>query len=657
MSRRSVVIGTAGHIDHGKSALVRALTGTDPDRLKEEQARGITIDLGFAHAAVDDITLSFVDVPGHERFVKNMLAGAGGIDLVMLVIAADESVMPQTREHFAICRLLHVPAGLIALTKIDIADPDLQTLAALEARELTAGSFLEGAPIVGVSARTGEGLDALRSALVDAARRAPIRRAERPMRLPIDRVFSARGFGTVVTGTLVEGRVAVGDELVILPRELRATARGLHVHGEARSSATAGERVAVNLGGVELADAARGDSLSAPGSIGSTQRLDARVDMLADAVPLRHGMRVRFHQGTTELLGRVSVAAAPAEAVNDAAPRATHLPAGAGARTTTVEIAAGGRGYVRLRLESPAVLTRGDRFILRSYSPSITIGGGVVLDPDPPRGGLRTGAGWRRFAALDADPGDEGRVLALLVEERDAAGLARASVVTRLGLPPAAAEALVSRLVDEGRLLRIGDALVSPAVVERLSAALVAAIRAHHAAHPLEDGLPREEARERLFAYATPRLFEHVLGRLTDDREIIARERLAVAAHHVSLSDAEAAACDVLERGFRDGGLAPPDLSAAAAAARIEAPVADRLSGLLVRRGRLVRLAGMLFHAEALERLKREVRALKAGGEAMVDIGTFKDRYGVSRKYAIPLLEYLDRERVTRRTPAGRLIL
>jgi len=657
MSRRSVVIGTAGHIDHGKSALVRALTGTDPDRLKEEQARGITIDLGFAHTAVDDITLSFVDVPGHERFVKNMLAGAGGIDLVMLVIAADESVMPQTREHFDICRLLQVSAGLIALTKIDVADPDLQTLAALEARELTAGSFLEDAPIVGVSARTGDGLDALRRALVDAARRAPIRRTERAMRLPIDRVFSARGFGTVVTGTLIEGRVAVGDELVILPRELTATARGLHVHGEARSSATAGERVAVNLGGVELADAARGDSLSAPGSIGSTLRLDACVEMLADAVPLRHGMRVRFHQGTTELLGRVSVAASSDGAADEASPGAGRGLARASVAATAVEIAPGARGYVRLRLESPAVLTRGDRFILRSYSPSITIGGGVVLDPEPPRGGLRTGAGWRRFAALDPDPHDDGRVVAALVEERGATGLARSSLITRLGLPPATAEALVNRLVEENRVLRIDEALVSPAVVERLSAALLDAIRAHHAAHPLDDGLPREEARERLFAYATPALFEHVLGRLTDGRQIAARERLAMAGHQVSLSEGEAAACDMLERAFREAGCGPPDLSTAANGAQVEPPLAERLSGLLVRRGRLVRLAGMLFHAETLEQLKRDVQSLKAGGETMVDIGTFKDRYGVSRKYAIPLLEYLDRERVTRRTPAGRLIL
>ena len=657
MSSRSVVIGTAGHIDHGKSALVRALTGTDPDRLKEEQARGITIDLGFAHSEVDGITLSFVDVPGHERFVKNMLAGAGGIDLVMLVIAADESVMPQTREHFDICRLLHVPAGLIALTKIDVADPDLQTLAALEARELTTGSFLEGAPIIGVSARTGEGLDTLRTALVDAARRAPQRRTERAARLPIDRVFSARGFGTVVTGTLVEGRLEVGDALVILPRELSATARGLHVHGEARSSASAGERVAVNLGGVELADAARGDSLAAPGSIGSTVRVDARVDMLSDTVPLRHGTRIRFHQGTTELLGRVSVAAPVVGAGDDGPSDAGPARPPAAGAPTAPEIAAGARGYVRLRLEAPAVLTRGDRFILRSYSPPITIGGGVVLDPEPPGGGLRTATGWRRFAALDPDPPDDGAVVAMLVEERGAAGLARASMITRLGFAPPAAEALVSLLTDEKRVVRIDEALVSPRILERLSAALVDSIRAHHAAHPLDDGLPREEAREKLFAYAAPALFEHVVRRLTDDRRIVARDRLAMADHQVSLSGGEAVACELLERAFREAGFAPPDLSAAASAAQVESEVADRLSALLVRRGRLVRVAGILFHAEMLEQLKREVRALKSGGETMVDIGTFKDRYGVSRKYAIPLLEYLDRERLTRRTPAGRLIL
>jgi selenocysteine-specific elongation factor len=643
MSRRSVVIGTAGHIDHGKSALVRALTGTDPDRLKEEQARGITIDLGFAHTEVDGTTLSFVDVPGHERFVRNMLAGAGGIDLVLLVVAADESVMPQTREHFDICRLLQVGAGVIALTKIDAADPDLQTLAALEARELTEASFLAAAPIVPVSARTGEGLDALRRALIEAARDLPVRRIERAARLPIDRVFSARGFGTVVTGTLTDGQLSAGDELVLLPRGLKTSARGLHVHGEPRPSARAGERVAVNLGGVEIADVARGDTLTVDGSIAGTLCVDVRVDVLGSAPPLRHGVRVRFHQGTADAIGRVSVARfGKPSAEGEVAP---------------VEIGAGERGYARLRLERPMVLTRGDRFILRSYSPSVTVGGGVVLDPEPPRGGLRTESGWRRFVALDVDPPDEGRAVTALVQERGTAGLERSSLIRRLGLSNGDAEALISRLAADGRVLTLEQWLVAPEVATRVARTLVDMIRAYHRQHPLADGLPREEARERLFAHAAPGLFEHVLARLSADLAIVAGERLAVAGHQVALSEEDAAALASIEEQFRAAGLQPPELSTAAAAAKVTPAQAERLSGLLVRRGRLARIAGILFHAEALDRLKRDVVAMKAGGQTTVDIGTFKDRYGVSRKYAIPLLEYLDRERVTRRTPAGRLIL
>ena len=304
MSGRSIVVGTAGHIDHGKSALVRALTGIDPDRLKEERERGITIDLGFAHVEAGDTTLSFVDVPGHERFVKNMLAGAGGIDLVMLVVAADESVMPQTREHFDICRLLDLRAGLIVLTKCDIADPDLQELAALEARELASGSFLEDAPILRVASTTGVGLDALTSTLVQlssAVRRRPI---DRPARLPIDRVFSVKGFGTVVTGTLVAGQLAEGADLMVLPRGMTVTARGLHVHGARRTEAVAGERVAVNLGGVEVSDLSRGDTLCSPSSVEVTRRFDVAIDLLGSSRPLRHGARVRFHQGTSEIIGR-----------------------------------------------------------------------------------------------------------------------------------------------------------------------------------------------------------------------------------------------------------------------------------------------------------------------------------------------------------------
>src|SRR6266496_1077839 len=307
MPTKSIVVGTAGHIDHGKSALVLALTGTDPDRLKEEKARGITIDLGFAHLVVGDVNLAFVDVPGHERFVKNMLAGVGGIDLVVLVVAADESVMPQTREHFDICRLLHVPAGLVALTKSDLVDADTLEVARLEIRDLVAGSFLEGAPIVPVSARTGQGLDDFRAALLEASLRAGDRAVQSVSRLPIDRVFSMKGFGTVVTGTLVAGRIRTDDEFVAAPGSRRVKVRGVQVHGQRRDEAIAGQRAAVNLSGVEVSDLQRGQTLVSPDAFEETRLADAVVDVIAGAKPLRHGARVRFHQGTAEILGRVAL--------------------------------------------------------------------------------------------------------------------------------------------------------------------------------------------------------------------------------------------------------------------------------------------------------------------------------------------------------------
>src|SRR6478736_1254727 len=304
---KSIVVGTAGHIDHGKSALVQALTGTDPDRLKEEKARGITIDLGFAHQEIDGVNFSFVDVPGHERFVKNMLAGVGGIDLVVLVVAADESVMPQTREHFDICRLLRIPAGLVALTKSDLADADMLELAQIEVRELVAGSFLDGAPIVPLSTKTGDGLDAFRAALAGVSRAVHGRRSDSVARLPIDRVFSMKGFGTVVTGTLVSGRIAVDDELLVAPGERRVKVRGVQVHGVKQPQAVAGQRSAINLAGVEVADVHRGQALVTPAAFVQTRLADATLELLPGAKPLKHGARVRFHQGTAEILGRVTL--------------------------------------------------------------------------------------------------------------------------------------------------------------------------------------------------------------------------------------------------------------------------------------------------------------------------------------------------------------
>jgi selenocysteine-specific elongation factor len=636
---RSIVIGTAGHIDHGKSALVRALTGTDPDRLKEEQERGITIDLGFAHCDVDRgrdrLSLSFVDVPGHERFVKNMLAGAGGIDLVLLVVAADEAVMPQTREHFQICRLLRVRSGVVVLTKNDLVEPEMLQLAADDVREMVRGSFLAEAPIVPVSARTGQGLDRLLDAIAAVADGVPPRRTEGPTRLPIDRVFTAKGFGTILTGTLVSGTIAEDQELVVLPRPRAVKVRGLQVHGQRTSEAGAGRRVAVNAGGIDVGDVVRGDTLCVPAAFQAVTRIDAALEVLPEAAPLKHGIRVRVHAGTAEVFGRVAIAG----------PRDANEP---------------GSIYARIRLETPAVLTRGDRFIIRSYSPLVTIGGGVVLDPSPPRGALRSETALARFRRLDSIGAEPDTAVLTLIEERGGTGLPREDLQWRVGLTSGEADAVARRLASAGLAIDVGGRIVDPGVLGRLREALVRLVREHHAANPLSDGLPREEARERVFRRLPSSVSDFVVEQAIGANAIAGRERLAVAGHRVSLTPEEERVRASLERTYREAGLTPPDLAAAAAAAGAPAALAERMVALLVRSRALARIDTLYFHVEALEGLKTEVRALKgagAAGAARVDVGAFKERYGVTRKFAIPLLEYLDRERVTRRVGEARIVL
>ncbi|MGB2714319.1 MAG: selenocysteine-specific translation elongation factor [Vicinamibacterales bacterium] len=639
---RSIVIGTAGHIDHGKSALVRALTGIDPDRLKEEKARGITIDLGFAHLVEGDVHFAFVDVPGHERFVRNMLAGAGGIDAVLLVVAADESVMPQTREHFAICRLLNVSSGAIVLTKSDLADPDTLELVALEVREMVAGSFLEHAPLVAVSSKTGEGLDALKAALGELVSTVRPRHATGTTRLPVDRVFTLKGFGTVVTGTLVSGTLREGQSVSLLPGSLAATVRGLQVHGHQESSAEAGQRTAVNLAGINVTDIERGVTLCTPGSFAPTRRLDVVVDLLPASKPLRHGARVRFHQGTSELIGRIALAGR-----GDEGPASDPL----------VEIQPGQSAQARLRLERPAVVTRGDRFILRAYSPPMTIGGGSVLDPEPPRGAIRTSSGLARFRRVQPSVAPA-EVLMTFIEERGFHGLPRPAVLSRAGLSPDDSAQVVARLVAAGRIAVIGDLLVSQELLKRAANTLVTALEAHHAADPLSEGLHREEARERLMPRAPAAVFDAVVEPLAASGTISSRERLSLAGHTVSLSGEEQRIREALVRLYFDAGLAPLDQAAARAAVRADERVADRMLALLIRQRTLVKIDNLLFHAERLEALKEDLRKLKTAGTAVrLDVGTFKERYGVTRKFAIPLLEYLDRERVTRRVGESRVLV
>jgi selenocysteine-specific elongation factor len=625
-----VVIGTAGHIDHGKSSLVQALTGTDPDRLREEKERGITIDLGFAYTAEQESVLSFVDVPGHERFVRNMLAGVGGMDLVMLHVAADESVMPQTREHFEICRLLHVPAGLVVLTKSDLVDDSTIDVVRLEVQDLVAGSFLENAPVVAVSARTGDGIPELRRTLASLASTARRRRSDGPPRLPIDRVFSIKGFGTVVTGTLLMGRLAQEDALVLQPSGRAVKARGLQVHGEARGEAVAGQRVAVNLTGVDVTDIDRGETLTCADAVTVTRHADVWLELLPTARPLKHGTRIRFHQGTRELLGRVV------------------LP---GSR----EVDPGSSSHARVHLAAPAVLVRGDRFILRTYSPLDTIAGGTILDPVAVRRGVRTAAGRARFSHLSASEID---AVMLMIDEAGLAGLPVAHLTGRAGVGWEERQALVDRLVGHGVAIEISGVLVAASRLSAAEDAVMAAITRYHASHPLEEGIPREELRERLFAHDGAPVFEYVLRSLSSGQRIVARDRVALKGHSVALTDEEAHVRDAMVETLRAAGVTPPDPATLAAHIKVPVEVVNRMATLLVRRSVLVRVGDLLFHQSALERLKAEIQALKQSGAAeTIDVGSFKDRYTITRKYAIPLLEYLDRERITRRVGDTRKIL
>ncbi len=606
------------------------MTGTDPDRLKEEKERGITIDLGFAHCELGDgVVASFVDVPGHERFVRNMLAGAHGIDALLLTVAADESVMPQTREHFHIGRLLGVPRGLVAITKCDVADEDSQALVELEVRELVEGSFLQDAALLRVSALTGAGLPALRGALLDLARETPERPSDGLLRLPIDRVFSLKGFGTVVTGTLIGGELAVGEELEVMPGPGRARVRGLQVHGEAVERARAGTRTAVNLGGIEMEELHRGRVLAAPGTLRATSMLDVEISLLPSARALADGARVRVHVASAEVLARVRLLG-PAR------------------------LEGGSSALTQLRLESPAVAGRGDRLVLRSYSPADTVGGAVVVDPLPPR---RRAADRAAVERLRAAPGLAAAAGAMAAEA-GAGGIDARHLAARLTVP-------LSRLLDV-----LGDVpeavametdppvLVSRNALARLAGETLATLERHHREHPLEPGMAREELRSRVFGTAPVAAYEWVLQDLAGAGKVrVTPDVIALAAHRVELSADEEEARRVLVEAARASGLAGVEVRTVAEQGHGDPRLLDRVAQVLAREGVLGRVGtGLLVHREHLDSLKDQVKQRWPPGSRL-DVRAFKEMTGLSRKYVIPLLEYLDRERVTRRSGNDRVVL
>ena len=644
---KSIIIGTAGHIDHGKSALVHALTGTDPDRWEEEKRRGITIDLGFATLQLqNEYMLGFVDVPGHERFVKNMLAGVGGIDLLLLVIAADQSIQPQTREHFDICRLLGISRGIVVLTKSDLVDPDVLDLCCLEAEEFVAGSFLESAPIIAVSARTGEGMDRLRDELARAAAETPAKDSSRHFRLPIDRSFLIKGFGTVVTGTLVSGQVQKGGEVEAHPGGRKLRVRSIQVHGQDVVTAAAGQRTAINLPGTAPGELERGMVLTEPSRFVPTRRVDCLLHLLPDAPALKNGARVHFHAGTAEVIATTVC-----------------YPSAFGA-TLEKKIDPGETAYVQLRLRKPVLLFPGDRFIIRRLSPVITIGGGRVLDNWVPLHTVqvRSFRADRHAEYLPVlERGSREEILAQLVSRSPTSMLELADVVARTGWPDREVREAVRKLQDSDSLTNLSTEplrFAATAHIRDMCKSTEVFLAKHHQANPLLPGVSVEALRKKVFVRSIPLIAETVLKKLaTGGRIVLSGETVRLASHKIVLRREEEAAKQQITRAFQSAGLTVPTVREVLRKLALDSKHANKILCILLQEAVLVRVSeDLVFHANAISRLRQLLDGHKQGSNR-IKVGAFKDLAQVSRKYAIPLLEYLDREKVTRRTGDERIIL
>ena len=637
---KHIVIGTAGHIDHGKSTLVRALTGTDPDRLREEKERGITIDLGFAPLDLGDgVHASFVDVHGHERFVKNMLAGATGMDAVLLVVAADESIKPQTREHFDICRLLGVRRGLVAITKSDIADADMVELVRLEIQEFTAGSFLDGSPVLAVSSRTGTGLESLRAELRRLALQLVAKPADLPFRLPIDRAFVMKGFGSVITGTLIAGKIEKEAEVEIFPLGRRARVRGVEVHNQPAEAACAGQRTALNLAGIDAKDLQRGMMLARPHHFTPTGQLDALLSLLPSARPLKNRARVHFHCWTAETVAEAVVIGGK-------------------------EIRPGGDAFVQLRLAKPGLFLPGDRFIIRQFSPLVTIGGGQVLDPHPAK--YRSADAARRpFLETLAAANPPGRLALLLRAEGETSLTA---LVARVGLEAPEILELAADTEVAGQLKILGDPpsqLIHTSAFDELTENMLQALGRFHKANPLVAGMSKEGLRGQAsfpahgsFVNPSPAAFHAALESLTAAQRVQVRDEMVwLAGRGVQMDSQEAAAKQEISRAFEQAGLRVPSTTEVLASLSVDRTRAEKILQMLLKEKALHKVAeGLIFHRSALEGLRKLLEKQKARDNRL-SISTFKELTGVSRKYAIPLLEYLDRERVTRRSGDERVII
>lgn len=635
-----IIVGTAGHIDHGKTALVKALTGVDADRLPEEKQRGITIDIGFAELDLGEIKIGFVDVPGHEKFVKNMLAGASGIDLVLLVISADEGVMPQTREHFEICRLLETRSGLIVLTKKDLVDDELLELVNLEVSELVENSFLENAPIVAVSAKTGEGIDELKEMLKTISANIPNRKNETVARLPIDRSFSVKGFGAVATGTLVSGEIAETQELEIFPLNKKVRVRGLQTHGKSVKSAHSGQRTAVNLGGIDHTEITRGMVLAENGILRPTQIFDAEIEVLKTAKKsLKSRQRVRVHIGTIEALARVQV-------LNEAN-----------------EISQGDKDFVQLRLEIPIVCVPDERFILRSYSPQITIAGGKVLDNSPAKHRRKDAVNVRKYLQnlLEAD---KTKQIKLYLETANEHGLTFNDLQARTAWRREILQKAIAENIERKAVIESENVFIARTPFENVKTKTLAEIENFHKKEPLKKGILRETLREKVFARIPNEIFKSVLANLETEKKIVAeKDFVRSAQHNLELSTDEKVLREKLSAIYKTAKLEVPKLDdallEAVKATKSDKNHARKIFQLLINSGEIVKITDEFYFARnEVDNLIAKLKTFaQSSPDKLIDVPKFKEIAGISRKYAIPLLEYFDRERVTRRAGDKRLIL
>ena len=624
------VIGTAGHVDHGKSTLVTALTGINPDRLKEEREREMTIDLGFAWLTLPDgEPVSIVDVPGHEDFIKNMLAGVGGIDAALLVVAADEGVMPQTREHVDILHLLQIHSGVVALTKIDLVDdPEWLDLVREEIREYLADTTLAEAPIIPVSARSGEGIEALLAALQQALEQAPLRADRGRPRLPIDRIFTLAGFGTIVTGTLSDGTLHTGQEVEILPRALRSRIRGLQTHKQRVDVAAPGSRAALNLVGVEVGDLARGDVVALPGTYRPTQLFDARLQLLADALrPLAHNATVDLFVGASQAQARVRL-------------------------LDRQSLEPGQIAWVQLEPAAPLIVAAQDRFIIRQPSPSATLGGGVVVDPHPARRHRR----FRPEVLARLETLAHGTPEEILLQTLERLGPVPAkALLAQVNLAQAEAAKALEELCEAGQVMSLlpdhpASALISRAQWATLAARIQELLQAYHAQYPLRPGMPREELKSRL--NLEPKLYADVLQRAAAEGLIRASEAVvALFSHQVRFSPEQERRVRSLLARFTQNPYSPPSVGEA------EAEVGPDVLAALIEQGRLVRLSdSVLLLADTYRAMLDAVLERLRRGES-VTVATVRDLFGTSRKYALAFLEYLDREHITRRVGDERVLI